>query len=232
MCPRPISLEKRRSLALAAFEVVRERGAHNVTMSDLASALGMKRPTLYWYFRDLGHVFDIVFEHVLEKQRALVAEHITAVSHPIDQVMAYADAIEAYFQQEGATMISLVTFWGATESDRSTRASANPSESREPPGKPSELGSRDSGPAAGSPQVGRVIELAMKSFGPVRAAGIERLKQGIREGTVAPCDPAGIVDLVAVTLDGYLLHRILRGLRWEDVRAVLWERVLAPLKRG
>jgi len=177
---------------------VRERGTHNVTMSDLAAALGMKRPTLYWYFRDLGHVFDTVFEHVLERQRALVSERVAQVVHPIDQIIAYGDAIDAYFQAEGPMLVSLVSFWGASVAD----------------------------------QPERVSKTALASFMPIRLLAIARLEQGIRDGTVAPCDPHGIVDLVAVTIDGYLLHRVARGLRWEEVRGVLWERVLAPLKRG
>lgn len=198
LCARPVSLEKRRELALAAFEVVRERGAHNVTMSDLASALGMKRPTLYWYFRDLGHVFDTVFEHVLERQREVVIANVAHVAHPIDQIVAYGDAMEAYFEREGPTLVSLIAFWGVAEGD----------------------------------QPNRVIETAMKSFQPVRLLAVERLRQGIREGTVEPCDPEGVIDLVAIAIDGFLLHRIARGLRWADVRKILWDRVLSPLKRG
>lgn len=196
--PRPVSQEKRRELALAAFDVVRTRGTRDLTMSDLANALGMKRPTLYWYFRDLGHVFDTVLEHVLEKQRVwLEARLVAAGPHPIDQLMAYADAVDAYFDAEGATLISLVSFWGVSESD----------------------------------QPSRVIELAMRHFLPLRAVAVARIQRGIDEGTIAACDAAGVVDLVAVSIDGFLLHRVVRGLRWSEVRKVLWDFVLAPLKR-
>ncbi|MFO0749570.1 MAG: TetR/AcrR family transcriptional regulator [Myxococcota bacterium] len=185
-------------MALAAFDVVRARGTHNVTMSDLAVALGMKRPTLYWYFRDLGHVFDTVLEHVLERQRSFLVERLAAVAHPVDQLLAYADAIDAFFDAEGAMLISLVSFWGVSEAD----------------------------------QPSRVIEQAMRHFLPLRAMAVGLLERGIEAGTVEPCDAAGIVDLVAVTVDGYLLHRVVRGLRWVEVRKVLWDRVLAPLKRA
>jgi len=191
-----VSLDRRRELALAAFAVLRERGAHNVTMSDLAGALGMKRPTLYWYFRDLGHVFDVVFEHVLERQRAWIGERVSRVEHPVDQVLAYADAVDAYFDDEGPMLLSLISFWGVTQGD----------------------------------QPNRVIEIAMKSFLPARALAIARLDQAVREGQAERCDATGVIDLVAVAIDGCLLHRVARALAWNDVRAVLWERVLAPLR--
>lgn len=197
MSPRPVSLEKRRDLALAAFDVVRARGARNVTMSDLASALGMKRPTLYWYFRDLGHVFDTVLEQVLDRQRRHLEGRLGAVAHPVDQLIAYGDAVDAFFDEEGAMLLSLASFWGMSESD----------------------------------QPGRIVETAMRHFLPLRALAIARLEQGVRDGLVAPCDAAGLVDLVAATVDGFLVHRVVRGLRWEVIRKVLWDSLLAPLRR-
>ncbi len=196
LSPRPVSLDRRRELATAAFEVVRERGANNVTMSDLATALGMKRPTLYWYFRDLGHVFDVVFEHTLERQRAFIELRLEAATHPVDRVLAYADSIEAFFAREGTTLLSLLSFWGIAQSD----------------------------------QPNRVIEIAMRSFLPARAFAIESLREAVRQGHAAPCDAAGVIDLVAVSIDGFLLHRVARGLAWSDVRGVLWDRVLGPLR--
>jgi len=196
LSPRPVSLERRRELALAAFEVVRARGTHDVTMSDLAASLGMKRPTLYWYFRDLGHVFDVVLEHVLERQRDFIGERLARVDHPIDRLLAYADSVEAFFDREGPMLLSLLSFWGASQGD----------------------------------QPNRVIEIAMRSFLPLRAFAIEALDDAVRARRAAPCNAAGIVDLVSVVIDGFLLHRVARGLTWPEVRGSLWDRVLGPLR--
>ena len=57
--PRRPDLARRAELATAAFEVLRARGMQT-SMRELADALGVKRPTLYFYFPDLAAVFDSV----------------------------------------------------------------------------------------------------------------------------------------------------------------------------
>ena len=57
--PRRPDLARRAELAHAAFEVLRARGMQT-SMRELAEALGIKRPTLYFYFPDLGVVFETV----------------------------------------------------------------------------------------------------------------------------------------------------------------------------
>ena len=59
--PRRPDLTRRAELAAAAFEVLRTRGV-GTSMRELADALGVKRPTLYFYFPDLGAVFETVLE--------------------------------------------------------------------------------------------------------------------------------------------------------------------------
>src|SRR4029079_12839826 len=56
MARRP-DLLRRTELAHAAFEVLRTRGMQT-SMRELAEALGVKRPTPYFYFPDLGAVFE------------------------------------------------------------------------------------------------------------------------------------------------------------------------------
>ena len=193
---RPISLEKRRQLALSAFEAIRQRGVYGVTMSELAETLGMKRPTLYWYFRDVGHVFETVLEHMLERQRAFLAARLAGISHPIDLLAAYADAIWAFFEEEGPYLLALVSFWGHSE--------------------------------AGEPT--RVLEVTNRHFLPLVAHAVAQLEDGMRRGTVAPCDPKAVVDLVAAVIDGSLVHRVTRGVAFKPIGALLWSAVLGPLK--
>lgn len=194
---RPVSTEKRRQLALAAFEAIRARGVYGVTMSELAETLGMKRPTLYWYFRDVGHVFETVLEHLLERQRAFLAQRLTGVAHPIDLLFAYAEGVWAFFDQEGPALLALVSFWGHTEVGEPTR----------------------------------VLEVTNRHFLPLVGAAVARLEDGIRRGTVAPCDPRAVVDLVATVIDGSLVHRVTRGVDFAPIGRLLWDAVLAPLKR-
>lgn len=194
---RPVSVKRRQELALAAFEAVRARGTYAITMSELAEMLGMKRPTLYWYFRDVGHVFETVLEHMLERQRVFLTERLAGITDPIDLLDAYAKAIWAFFQQEGPAVIALVSFWGQSEG-----------------GEPS-----------------RVLEVTNRHFLPMVSFAVSSLEIGIKKGTVAPCDPRAVVDLVAAVIDGSLVHRVTRGIRFEPVAELLWSAVLAPLKR-
>ncbi len=112
---RPVGLERRQEIALAAFEAIRVRGVYGVTMSELAALLGMKRPTLYFYFRDVGHVFETVLVHMLERQRAYLIERLIGVKHPIDLIQGYANAIWDFVDHEGPPLLALVTFWTHTE---------------------------------------------------------------------------------------------------------------------
>lgn len=200
---RPISMQRRQELALAAFEAIRVRGVYGITMSELAELLGMKRPTLYWYFRDVGHVFETVLEHLLEQQRGFLEARLVGGGsqaesrHPCDLLRAYAEGIWAFFEKEGPLVLSLVSFWGQSEGGEPTR----------------------------------VLEIVNRHFLPLVSFAVAALEHGIRQGTVAPCDPRAVVDLVAAVIDGSLVHRVTRGIPFEPVAKLLWESVLAPLKR-
>jgi len=214
---RPVSLKRRKELALAAFEVIRARGRYGITMSELAENLGMKRPTLYWYFRDLGHVFETVLEHTLERQKSFLLNRLqgltngsdgdlhpsateprTAVMgpHPVDLLMAYAEAIWDFFAAEGPYLLQLVSFWGQT--------------------------------IGGEP--GRVIEVTQRQFLPLWHMAVTELERGIADERVAPCDAAAVVDLISSVIDGALIHRIVRGMPMKPVRDLLWSAVLGPLR--
>lgn len=194
---RTPSIRRRQELALAAFEAVRARGVYGITMSELAETLGMKRSSLYWYFRDVGHVFETVLEHLLERQRAFLSERLAGVAHPIDLLMAYARAIFDFFEREGANVLALVSFWGQSEGGEPTR----------------------------------VLEVTNRHFLPLVSYAVARLEEGIARGEVAPCEPRAVVDLVAAVIDGSLVHRVTRGVPFEPVAALLWQSVLAPLRR-
>lgn len=222
---RPVSLERREELALKAFAVIRERGLYRITMSELAEALGMKRPSLYWYFRDLGHVFETVLEHTLVRQRAFLLARLEGLReatadtrdtrdsrvhegcqggaaphspppHPIDLLYAYAEGMWDFFSAEGPYLLQLLSFWGHTE--------------------------------AGEP--GRVIEVTQRYFQPLWQMAVFEVERGVREGRVASCEPMALVDLVSVVVDGALIHRVARGMPIEPMARLLWSSVLAPLR--
>ena len=63
--PRRPDLARRSDLARAAFDVLQNRGMQT-SMRELADALGVKRPTLYFYFPDLGAVFETVLDQMYQ----------------------------------------------------------------------------------------------------------------------------------------------------------------------
>ncbi len=63
---RTVDTQRRTELARQALEVMRARGIGRTTMSELAQALGVKRPTLYFYFRDLTGLLHAALADVYE----------------------------------------------------------------------------------------------------------------------------------------------------------------------
>lgn len=65
-----------------------------------------------------------------------------------------------------------------------------------------------------------------------RRETVERLRAGIREGTVAPCDPDALFATVRALNDGLMVQRVMSAQPLEPVHAFIWEHVLAPLRRA
>ena len=95
---RPVDLEKRAQLAVQAFEVLRARGVAATTMSDLAGELGLKRPTLHYYFRDLGEVYEAVLDENQKRLRALAAERLLGVEHPLDLLLGVVRVLHEHYR--------------------------------------------------------------------------------------------------------------------------------------
>lgn len=114
--PRRADLVRRADLARAAFDVVRARGTQ-IPMRELAAALGIKRPTLYFYFPDLGAVFEAVLDPLYHALGQSVAARLRAHDHPIDRVRAVIDAALAFHRAQPPLGASVVLRWalGARE---------------------------------------------------------------------------------------------------------------------
>jgi len=108
--PRRPDLARRAQLASAAVEVLRTRGMQT-SMRQLADALGIKRPTLYFYFPDLGAVFETVldqlYRELTETVRARVREH----EHPLDRLRAVIDATLAFHRERPQLIGGLFQLW-------------------------------------------------------------------------------------------------------------------------
>ena len=114
---RRLDIARRAELAAKAVKVLEARGVQRCTMSDLAAALGIKRPTLYFYFRDLGAVFDVVFEDTQRRYLEHVARKLDGIAHPIDQLAALARATAEFQAGQRDLVVLLFQLWAIGGSD-------------------------------------------------------------------------------------------------------------------
>lgn len=118
---RPIDHEKRLEIALGALEVLRERGLIGTSMSQIAAALGMKRPTLYHYFPDLRSMFETAVAHIRDQEARYVAPRLMGMTHPVDLLDAFVRAEHAFYREEGYAdfLVLVLQFWASgTQQDR------------------------------------------------------------------------------------------------------------------
>src|SRR4051812_37842586 len=108
--PRRPDLARRTELAHAAFEVLRARGMQT-SMRELAEALGVKRPTLYFYFPDLGSVFESVLDQTYQAHAELVLARLRNVDHPLDRLRAVVDATIAFHRERPQLIGGLFQLW-------------------------------------------------------------------------------------------------------------------------
>ena len=108
--PRRPDLARRAELAKAAFEVLRTRGA-GTSMSELADALGVKRPTLYFYFPDVGAVFESVLDQTYQAHAELLIAKIRTVDNPLDRLRALLDVTMQFHRERPHLIGGLLQLW-------------------------------------------------------------------------------------------------------------------------
>ena len=108
--PRRRDLARRVELARAACEAVRTRGTQT-SMRELADTLGVKRPTLYFYFPDLGAVFDAMLEPLSHALAEAVVARTRDPAHPIDRLRAAIDAALAFDRERPQLIAGLLQLW-------------------------------------------------------------------------------------------------------------------------
>jgi AcrR family transcriptional regulator len=117
--PRRPDLARRAELAAAAFEVLRARGVQT-SMRELAEALGVKRPTLYFYFPDVGAVFETVLDQTYQQLAEHVVTRTRSVDHPLDRLRAVVDATIAFHRERPQLIGGLFQLWAVGGRDMAT----------------------------------------------------------------------------------------------------------------
>jgi AcrR family transcriptional regulator len=114
--PRRPELARRAELSTAAIEVLRTRGVQT-SMRELADALGVKRPTLYFYFPDLGSVFESVLDQTYQALADRVMTRVKAVHHPLDRLRAVVDATIEFHRERPQLLGGLLQLWAVAGRD-------------------------------------------------------------------------------------------------------------------
>ncbi len=108
--PRRPDLARRAELARAAFEVLRTRGV-GTSMSDLADALGVKRPTLYFYFPDVGAVFESVLDQTYQAHGELLIAKLKTLDNPLDRLRALLEVTMQFHRERPHLIGGLFQLW-------------------------------------------------------------------------------------------------------------------------
>jgi AcrR family transcriptional regulator len=82
---------------------------------------------------------------------------------------------------------------------------------------------------AGS-QLPQIIAAGNAVFEAHRDDTVARLREGIREGTVGPCNPEALFACVRALVDGLMVQRVVTHAPLHASHEFIWEHVLRPLK--
>ena len=108
---RTIDHDQHEQMTLRAFAAVKSQGVAGLSMARIARDVGVKRSTLYWYFGNLGELFEAVLQVVLEQQAIFVAGEVAAHSHPIDQLLAWIHGVHRFYGEDPGLLPVLIQLW-------------------------------------------------------------------------------------------------------------------------
>lgn len=103
---RPPEPEKRLALARRAVEVLQREGLE-LSMTRLAEALEVKRPTLLYHFPTRAHIVEVALEDLLREQAAFVLARMAEHDHPVDRLEAQIRAVHAFHRGREARVVFL-----------------------------------------------------------------------------------------------------------------------------
>jgi AcrR family transcriptional regulator len=89
-------------------------------MSELAEALWVKRPTLYFYFPDVGAVFETVLDQTYQQLAEYVVTRTKTVDHPLDRLRTVVDATIAFHRERPQLIGGLFQLWAVGGRDVAT----------------------------------------------------------------------------------------------------------------
>lgn len=101
--------EVQKKIVTKAHLIFHEKGYANTTMSDIASALGVTKPTLYHYFDTKEDLFIAVAEHERKQLQALILSSFTGRDFISGAEVFFDTVMEAYLKNIGPESIAITT---------------------------------------------------------------------------------------------------------------------------
>ena len=118
---RPIDNDKRRALALEAVTVLEKDGL-DLSNAALAARLGLKRPTLLYYFPAKASILEAALEALLTEQAGFVFARVQAAGdHPLDQLAAWLEGVHAFHHGREGRIVFLTQAIASLGVDASAR---------------------------------------------------------------------------------------------------------------
>ncbi len=103
---RPVDKQKRQEICSQAIEFLKENGL-NTSTSALAEGIGIKRPTLLYYFPERALLFEQGLANLLAEQAVFVVGRISQHTHPIDQLYAQVRAVHEFHHDRETRVLFL-----------------------------------------------------------------------------------------------------------------------------
>ena len=93
---------RRRQILDEAARLFDERGYHTTSMEDIAEAVGIRKPTLYHYFRSKVEILDTVYQETIGELIARQEQRATISMTPEQRVLeTMADVLETIDARHG-----------------------------------------------------------------------------------------------------------------------------------
>ncbi|MFT7034205.1 MAG: TetR/AcrR family transcriptional regulator [Cyclobacteriaceae bacterium] len=91
--------DKRSQILAAAQDIFNRLGYSKTSVDDISQAVGMKKSSLYYYFKNKEDIFMCSCKDEWEEQFKLFAEQANKQSNPADKVITYIIQSLAYYEK-------------------------------------------------------------------------------------------------------------------------------------
>ena len=104
--------EKKAQILEASIKVLAEKGWNKTKISDIAEAADIGKGTVYEYFRSKDEVFAASFQYFMTQVENSVAERLSSIDDPLEQLLAYFYSWADIFESDYMDYLEIVLdFW-------------------------------------------------------------------------------------------------------------------------